>query len=64
MLIGPIYFLETYQKFCVAILIYTDIKVVVLFLVMARITIESHILLKKARSDAKKFNYRDWIGHD
>lgn len=47
MIVGPLFFEETYQKICIIVLIYANIKVVIMFIIVFIIIIKSRDIFKR-----------------
>ena len=50
MLVGPLYFEVLYQHICVFFLIYTDVKVIILFTIMCIVLFKSRKVFKRVNS--------------
>ncbi len=48
MIIGPIFFEAAYVKFSIFVLIYMDLKIIMLFVIMIYIVIKTRPMLKRA----------------
>lgn len=52
MLFGPVYFDVLYQRICIFILIYADLKILTLLIIMIIITYKSYFVLKRAKQES------------
>ena len=51
MIFGPVYFDVVYQHISIFFLIYTDIKVIILFTIMCIVTYKSYFILKRVKEE-------------
>ena len=54
MVIGPIYFEEGYQKFCIFVLVYANLKVIMLFCFMVIIIYKSRDVFQRIKESASE----------
>ncbi len=50
MILGPIFFDVTYERICVFFIFYTDIKILLFFVIMIIITVKSQKIFKRAQN--------------
>lgn len=51
MILGPVFFDVVYQRICIFVLIYTDVKVLILLSIMIIVTIRSNKVFKRIQQD-------------
>lgn len=58
MILGPLYFDEVYQKFCIGVLVYANFKVVMLFCFMVIVIYKSRDVFKRVKDSVPERTFQ------